>query len=197
MTKITKSILGLSMTFLVWLSFCHWAPFWVGLQEDKSYDFPFDKVEKVQCDENTDLWSCVSIKEDETRWWDETIIRRLIKVFNLDILENVENQDHKFLNYVKAILNVALWLLSMVALVMTIYTFYIMFFTENEAWAKKAKQNLVGIFIALAIIWLSWLIVSFIFRRYKNSWLDRQKVIEESNITMVDKEPRNQIYFSV
>jgi hypothetical protein len=51
-------------------------------------------------------------------------------VFNIDI---IDNDDHKFINYVKAILNVALGLLSMVALVMTIYTFYMMFFTENEA----------------------------------------------------------------
>jgi hypothetical protein len=53
-----------------------------------------------------------------------------LDVFNIDI---DKDSDHKFLNYVKAILNVALGLLSMVALIMTIYTFYLMFFTENEA----------------------------------------------------------------
>ena len=188
-----KSILGLSMTLFIWLSLCHWAPFWVGLQEDATYDFPFDPIEKVECDGKTDLWSCVSIREDK-KWWEETIIRRLLKVFNLDINEDSE---HKFLDYVRAILNVALGLLSMVALVMTIYTFYLMFFTENEAWAKKAKQSLVGIFIALAIIWLSWLIVSFIFRWYEGNWLRRQDTIEQAVITMTNQKLNDQIYFNV
>ena len=108
-----------------------------------------------------------------------------------------ETSEHKFLNYVKAILNVALGLLSMVALIMTIYTFYLMFFTENEAWSKKAKWNLVGIFIALAIIWLAWLIVSFIFRWYKEQRQDRNEEIEKWNITMINYETDNQIYLTV
>ena len=70
------------------------------------------------------------------------------------------------------LLNIALWLLSLIALIMTIYTFYMMYFSDNEAGTKRAKQNLVGIFIALAIIWLAWLIVSFIFRRYQSNWED-------------------------
>jgi RsiW-degrading membrane proteinase PrsW (M82 family) len=96
---------------------------------------------------------------------------------------------------------VALGLLSMVALIMTIYTFYLMFFTENEAWAKKAKWNLVGIFIALAIIGLSWLIVSFIFRWYQEQWQKRNEEIEKWNITMInyemDSNLDNQIYLTV
>jgi NADH:ubiquinone oxidoreductase subunit 6 (subunit J) len=87
---------------------------------------------------------------------------------------------------------VALGLLSMVALVMTIYTFYMMFFTENEAWAKKAKQSLIGIFIALAIIGLAWLIVSFIFRWYQKNWQDRNK---DGNIT-INYELDNQFYLT-
>jgi hypothetical protein len=37
---------------------------------------------------------------------DESIINRLLGVFNLDRVS--QGDDHKFLNYVKAILNVAL-----------------------------------------------------------------------------------------
>ncbi|MBQ5944859.1 hypothetical protein IJL65_00145 [bacterium] len=59
-----------------------------------------------------------------------------MEVFNINI---DKNSDHKFLDYVKAILNIALGLVSMIALVMTIYTFYLMFFTDNEAGVKKAK----------------------------------------------------------
>ena len=136
-----------------------------------SEDFPFKNNPNIlnldECNTNswncTDLWNQIEITDNAS------IINRLLSVFGLDG-DIINQDDHKFINYAKAILNMALWLLSLIALVMTIYTFYMMFFTENEAWIKKAKWNLVGIFIALAIIGLAWLIVSFIFRWYQNNW---------------------------
>ena len=98
--------------------------------------------------------------------WENSIIIRLLEVFWLD---SSTDNDLKFIDYAKSIVNMALGLVSFIALIMSIYTFYMMFFTENEAWAKKAKWNLIGIFIALAIIWLAWIIVSFIFWRYQNN----------------------------
>jgi 4-amino-4-deoxy-L-arabinose transferase-like glycosyltransferase len=95
----------------------------------------------------------------------------------------------------------ALGLISLIALIMTIYTFYLMFFTENEAWIKKAKWNLIGIFIALAIIWLAWLIVSFIFWRYQSNWKDNEQDIGTNTqwqTTMSrDKTNKNQIYLTI
>ena len=178
MKKLIKSMLGISMILFMWLSLCHWAaPFWVGGQ-DPSEQFPFEQGDEWQCKNGkTDLWNCFSVNESN-----ETIIKKLLRVFKLDI---DETSEHKFLDYVKAILNVALGLLSMVALIMTIYTFYLMFFTENEAWAKKAKWNLVGIFIALAIIGLAWLIVSFIFWRYQANWEWHRDDIEKWEIENV------------
>ena len=181
MKKILKSVLGLSMILFVWFSFCLWIQWW-----GDENPFPFWDIYKNN--------PRSEIPEDVTIRDENSIITRLLDVFNLDI---VKSDEHKFLNYVKAILNVALGLLSIIALVMTIYTFYLMFFTENEAWAKKAKWNLVGIFIALAIIWLSWLIVSFIFRWYQNNRKDRQEEIEQGNISMVNYELNNQIYLNV
>ncbi len=193
MIKVMKYVLGVYMLVFVWLSFCNWAPFRAG-GENPDADFPFNPVNDVKCGNGeTDLWNCVSVKGEK-----QTVISKLLDVFNIDI---DKDSDHKFLNYVKAILNVALGLLSMVALIMTIYTFYLMFFTENEAWAKKAKWNLVGIFIALAIIGLSWLIVSFIFRWYQEQWQKRNEEIEKWNITMInyemDSNLDNQIYLTV
>ena len=196
MKKVMKYALCVYMLVFVWLSFCNWAPFRAG-GENPDADFPFDPIDNVTCDK-TDLWNCISINEDKKTWWEETIIRRLLHVFKIDV---DENSEHKFLDYVRAILNIALGLLSMVALIMTIYTFYLMFFTENEAWAKKAKWNLVGIFIALAIIGLSWLIVSFIFWWYQRNWQNNQERIKESSIAMIEYEMDNnldnQIYLTV
>ena len=187
MKKFAKSILGISAILLVWISFCLWVKFYNPEQETDS-KFPFQKEPSASqnCDDTTDLWTCTDIKDDNS------ILNRLLEIFKLDKVS--EGSDHKFLNYVKAILNVALGLLSMVALIMTIYTFYLMFFTENEAWAKKAKWNLVGIFIALAIIGLAWLIVSFIFRWYQTKWKDNDYI---NNITMANQELNNQIYLNV
>lgn len=189
MKKFMKSVLGLSMIWFVWISFCLWV-FW-NPDESNDSSFPYQKNPSASqnCDDTTNLWDCVDIKDDKS------IVNGLLEVFNLDRVS--EGSDHKFLNYVKAILNVALGLLSMVALIMTIYTFYLMFFTENEAWIKKAKWNLVGIFIALAIIWLAWLIVSFIFRWYQAQWKENEPNITQQNITMVNYELDNQIYLNV
>jgi len=180
-----KSLLWLSMIWFVGISSCLWGflDIWQNLDEN----FPIGT--EYQKDPNANLGEQVTIKEEGS------IINRLLKVFNLDRVS--QGDDHKFLNYVKAILNVALWLLSMVALIMTIYTFYLMFFTENDAGIKKAKWNLVGIFIALAIVWLSWLIVSFIFWWYQSQWQNRQWEIQSNNITMANYESNNQIYLTV
>lgn len=128
-------------------------------------NFPFSQVGDTQSSaEKTDLWNRVSIKEPN---W---ILNWLLDVFGLN--SEKLSWDHKFLNYAKGILNIALWLISVIALIMTIYTFYMMFFSENEAGIKKAKWNLVWIFIALWVIGLAWIIVSFIFWRYQSnlSW---------------------------
>ena len=186
MKNIIKSILSIVVVVFMWISFS--LGIWWETNQDA--DFPFMGIEDY--DESSswksDLGNRVDIKEHE-----DSIITRLLDVFHLDILKY---NDHKFLNYVNAILNISLGVLSLVALIMTIYTFYMMLFTENEAWIKKAKWNLIGIFIALAIIGLAWIIVSFIFRWYQNNWEGRREDIETGNITMINYELSNQIYLT-
>lgn len=192
--KFTKYWL---LTFIsIWFisSSCFWL--W-GLQgDDLDRTFPYwsEDVEALECD-STSLWDCTSIKEDERKPVRDTIIRRLLWVFWLD---TSHEKDLKFIDYAKAIINMALGLVAFVALVMTIYTFYMVMFSGNEDWIKKAKWNLVGIFIALGIIWLAWLIVSFIFWRYQSNWQSKQEKIEKWEITMsIDKHEDNQIYLTI
>ena len=179
-------------SILVWFisSSCFWAlndlRWWRWIRNESELDstMPYADpltTEVLECDWNTDLWNCTSVKEDKDGW-KETIIRRLLWVFWLD---TSRDKDLKFIDYARAILNMALGLLAFIALIMTIYTFYMMFFTEDEAWAKKAKESLIGIFIALAIIWLAWIIVSFIFWRYQSNWKEQEKKIETWEINEV------------
>lgn len=131
-----------------------------GVDYDPS--FPFEKDKPCEWDECIDTPILIPIHEEDS------IINRLLWVFRLN--NEALSWDHKFIKYVRWILNMALWILSMVALVMTIYTFYLMFFSDNQKWFERAKSNLIRIFIALAVIWLAWLIVSFIFRWYQAHW---------------------------
>lgn len=190
MKILAKTILGISLVSFIWLSTCIWDS--LGWDINPDAQFPRSQEKYIEDQWKSELWEHVDIKDDNS------IINRLLDIFNIDI---VKNDDHKFLNYVKAILNVALWLLSMVALIMTIYTFYLMFFTENDKAAGKAKWNLVGIFIALVIIGLARLIVSFIFWWYKEQRQDRNNEIEKANLTMINSDTNNhlddQIYLTV
>ena len=181
MNKIIKHIM--TIWIIVWITgvfcMCEWQRYsfwWTSLSTDMPY---IQDAELPTCD-STNIWDCVSIKE-ETK--EDSIIIRLLWVFGLD---TDRNNDHKFLDYARAIINMALWLVALIALIMTIYTFYMMFFTENEAWIKKAKWNLVGIFIALGILWLAWIIVSFIFRWYQKNWENNMDYIKE--VSMVNHE---------
>lgn len=175
------TILGIS--WFLWI--CEWQIYyywWTELPTSMTY-YPQNNKTGV------DLGNDVTIKGKNT------IIVRLLEVFWLD---NSMERDLKFIDYAKAIMNLALWLVAFIALITSIYTFYMMFFTENEAWIKKAKENLVGIFIALAIIWLAWIIVSFIFWWYQSNW-ERANLFEVDNTSFnyntntID----NQIYLTI
>ena len=162
----------LSISIIVWFawSFSLWLNWNYWYLDDK---FPYEDEEKLVCNKSsTELWECTSVREK-----DDTIIVRLLEVFGLDYSTDRE-RDLKFIDYAKAIMNMALALVAFIALVMTIYTFYMVIFSENDEWIKKAKWNLVGIFIALAVIWLAWLIVSVIFWWYEDNWESREWYIE-------------------
>ena len=181
-TKITKYLMIMSSFLLIWSALCLWY--------DKS-DFAFPRWETQQknCPNGqTKLWDCIDISENEN-----SIIKRLLIQFWLTT--EATSWNHKFINYARAILNLALWLLSMIALVMTIYTFYMMFFSDNEEWIKKAKWNLIGIFIALAIIGVSRLIVSLIFRWYQSNWKAKEQEISTWNISMVTEKISNNDFY--
>ena len=194
MNKIkTYIVLIPAIIWLIW-SFCLWELYWNYWELEEKFPYKSTEVDAVKCDSSTDLWNCTSVKEKN-----DTIIVRLLEVFWLDN-DTDQKKDQKFIDYAKAILNMALALIAFITLIMTIYTFYMMIFSENEAWIKKAKWNLFGIFIALCIIWLYRLIVSVILRRYQKQWDSKEKYIEENApnaITVMNNITANQIYLTI
>lgn len=188
--KSLKSIIILWIFSTIIWNTCFWIGRWDYSEKD-TFKFPYDN-KYVQDNPTTELQDQVDYGMDDT-----SIMTRLLKIFNLDT-KAINWSEHKFINYVRAIINIALWLLSFIALIMVIYTFYMMFFSENEEWIKKAKWNLIGIFIALAIIWLAWLIVSFIFWWYQENRKNRENDIQQWHITKTtNKIINNHIYFTI
>lgn len=183
----------ISLWLLIWLWFfctCNAQRYWwVELSSDMPYTTGY-----IHDYHKTELWERVSVKEDNN-----TIIVRLLEVFWLDNSTD-RTRDLKFIDYARAIINMALWLVAFIALIMSLYTFYLMFFSDNEAGIKKAKWNLVGIFIALAILWLAWIIVSFIFRWYQSNWKENENDLfpESGNVSVnYTKTINNQIYLTI
>lgn len=94
-----------------------------------------------------------------------SLLSRLTDFFRLSGT-SYDTGNSKATNYVKRILNILLWLVSFLSLVMIIFAFYLIFFSKGEDGVAKAKKILIGVGIALAIMWLSWFIASFFFDIY-------------------------------
>jgi hypothetical protein len=126
--------------------------------------FPYDVQSNTQLlgqDETTDLSTL--IKEDAVTPSDG-ILQTLSKFFRVSGTSyNPDNTGSPALNYVKWLLNMVLGLVSFIALVLVIFAFYLIFFSKDEEGIKKAKKILTGVAIALAIMGVSRLIVSYFF----------------------------------
>ena len=96
-----------------------------------------------------------------------SIIRRLTDFFRLSGTSyNPGTSTSTATDYIKWLLNILLGLVSFLSLVMIIFAFYLIFFSKGEEGVAKAKKILIGVGIALAIMWLSWFIASFFFQIY-------------------------------
>lgn len=143
----------LSMLLLIWIV-------WVNAQQD----FPYDvDITSTPNSDNLDIWKI--IKNDAIQP-SNGILNKLFWLFGLQ-WPTYTQWDKKAEYYVKMVLNMVLGLVSFVSLILIIYSFYLIFFIKQEEWVAKARKMLIGVFIALAFIWLSWLIVSLVFNIYQ------------------------------
>ena len=76
----------------------------------------------------------------------------------------LDDGNPSVLFYLKTIVNTLLSFVSLVALILMIAAFYMIFFRKDDAGITTAKQMIKWIVIALVIIWLSRIIVSFLYR---------------------------------
>jgi hypothetical protein len=158
MKKILKTIFLLSLALM---------PFILGnlvSAQGETYDFPYDIPSDTQVltdDNPTDISQVVN---NDAIAPTNSILDRLTKFFRVSGTSyNPDNTGSPALNYVKRILNIVLGLVGLIALVLIIFAFYLIFFAKADDAVKKAKKILTGVAIALFIMGLSRFIVSFFF----------------------------------
>lgn len=109
-----------------------------------------------------DFWQ--TIKENAVEE-PEGLLQKLLATFKLN--HERYTWPKKALAYAVFLLNYALTFVAFIALCLLIYSFYCVI-VWDEKQIDKAKWYLKWIAIAIIVMWLSWLIVSLIFRLYED-----------------------------
>ncbi len=147
--KLTKKILSIIVIWIIWI--------WFSL----AIDFPYSGINSSTNDIDTDFSNILkeSIDNNNTNW-----IPRLLNMFMPNTTIYMWENWPSVLFYLKTIVNLLLSFVSLIALILTIYAFYMIFFKKDDAGISMAKQMLKWIAIALVVIALSRIIVSFLYR---------------------------------
>ena len=72
-------------------------------------------------------------------------------------------EDEWAYEYIETVINYFLAIVAFVALMILLGGFGFMFFSSHEDWFNKAKKYVLNSSIAILVIGVSWLIVSFVF----------------------------------
>lgn len=139
----------------------------IGISFAENIYFPYTWI-TIDLNEDTDYNK--TLKTDI--WEPENWLYKLLHLFmpNSEMYDG--DQNPSFIFYLKTIVNLLLSFVSFIALIFLIYAFYMIFFRKDEAGTTTAKQMVKWIFIALVVIWLSRIIVSFLYRFEKENTQD-------------------------
>ncbi len=138
-------------------------------------DFPYTETD-FPTNQNTDFSSDLKSNiADEHNWF-----YLLFHMFMPNDSMYWWSNSPSFLFYLKTIVNLLLSFVSLIALILMIYAFYMIFFKKDEAGFTTAKQMIKWIAIAIVVIWLSRIIVSFLFRfenkNTQNIWYNNSEI---------------------
>ncbi len=157
---IKKAILGIiTMTMIIWIS----TTVSYGQSDEGFYYWTEYQGENLNEEQKTDLAQV--IKDDSINTKETTLLYKIRQYFRLTGSETYD-QEKPAIAYINMIINMALGLTSFISLILIIFAFYLMFFQKGEEGFTKAKKILIGVAIALVVMALSWLIVSFFFQIY-------------------------------
>ncbi len=94
------------------------------------------------------------------------ILKKTLRVFWLDQYISLSNASA--LEYVKTVLNIALSLTALVAFIIIIYGFAQILFAQDDEAITNARKTVQWAAIAIAIIAVSWFLVTFLFSIYES-----------------------------
>lgn len=155
--KIILGVLTITMTLWLWTSLCH------GQGDEGFYYGTEYQGENLNDEQKTDLAQV--IKDDSINTEETTLLYKIRQYFRLTGTETYD-QEKPAIAYINMIINMALGLTSFVSLILILFAFYLMFFQKGEEGFAKAKKILIWVAIALVVMALSRLIVSFFFEIY-------------------------------
>lgn len=107
-----------------------------------------------------------TIIQDELVEANDSVLNKILRVFNLDQFTTLS--DSSALEFIKYILNIALGLVSFIAVVVIIYGFVKIIFAKDDEGLTEARKTVQGAAIAIAIIAVSRFVVSFLFSLYES-----------------------------
>jgi hypothetical protein len=150
---------------------------WVN-DSDFYYDSPTQStttIDTLSSEEKTSLWEIVknnTVSDSNNEVIEDSILYKIRQFFRLTDTDTYDSQTPAT-DYVKMLINIALGFVSFIALIMIIFAFYLIFFGKWEENVAKAKKILIGVAIAIFVIWLSWIIVSSLFGllREQTTWV--------------------------
>lgn len=132
--------------------------------QGESVDFPYDITSPTQVLDVDNPTNLSDVLKQDAIAPSDSILDKLTKYFRVSGTSyNPDNTGSPALNYVRWIINIVLGLVSLIALVLIIFAFYLIFFAKEEEAVKKAKKILTGVAIALGLLGLARFIVSFFF----------------------------------
>ena len=155
-----KNLIKVIILTIIWWIISTWKSFAIET-------FPYSWID-IWVNQNTDFAS--DLKEDiadSSNWFN-----KLFHLFMPNSDMYWSDTSPSFLFYLKTIVNLLLSFVSLIALILMIYAFYMIFFKKDEAGTTTARQMIKWIVIALVVIWLSWIVVSFLFRFEKENTQD-------------------------
>lgn len=125
--------------------------------------FPYDVWQPgANIEVTTELWSQAADFATDS----EGIFVRLMKLFGVYSFTNDGENPQSAVAYIQYIINMLLGLAAFIALIILLYGFYLMFFSKQQEWFEKAKKIVIGVLVALVIMWLSWIVIRFLFFLY-------------------------------
>jgi len=122
-------------------------PYWDDLTKDATTDLnkPLKGVLTDQQNQNDSFWE------------------KILDIFGFNVGQQSGGGATSLFSYIQALFNIALGLLAFCCLMIIIYYFFMIFFTPDPKWIESAKDAVKRVAVVLLIIWLSRLIVTFIF----------------------------------